>query len=259
MKNLNHMTEIQTLIARGALFVVNHSGGKDSQAMMIEIRKIVPASQILVIHADLAEVEWKGTMEHARDSAGSHEFRVVKAVKTFFEMVDHRQNWPSPQYRQCTSDLKVGPIEKAIRHFLKEKNLSGLVVNCMGIRAEESSQRSKRDPFKKNEKNSKAGREWYDWLPIFEYTTEKVFSTIAESGEKPHWAYGKGMTRLSCAFCIMSSKGDLRIAARENPELFQKILAKEKEIGKTMFAVKGQPFALDEYMKEKTKTVKEAA
>lgn len=34
--------EITTLIGQGALFVSNHSGGKDSQAMLIELLKIVP-------------------------------------------------------------------------------------------------------------------------------------------------------------------------------------------------------------------------
>lgn len=248
MTNFKATEQIQALVNRGALFVVNHSGGKDSQAMLIKIRALVPASQILVIHADLPGVEWKGTEEHARITSAGLEFRTVRATKTFFEMVDSRQNWPSSQYRQCTSDLKRGPIEKGIRHFIKEKNLSGLVVNCMGVRAQESTARSKQVPFKKNEGNSKAGREWYDWLPIFLMRVEEVLATVSEAGQELHPAYSKGMTRLSCAFCIMSSKSDLQISARENPELFQKILAKEREIGKTMFQKSGKPVALDQYM-----------
>lgn len=38
------MEMIQSLIKRGALFVANNSGGKDSQAMLIYLRSIVPAS-----------------------------------------------------------------------------------------------------------------------------------------------------------------------------------------------------------------------
>lgn len=239
---------IQNLIDRGALFVVNHSGGKDSQAMLIRIRELVPASQILVIHADLPGVEWKGTEEHARRYCDGLEFRTVRATKTFLEMVEHRGMWPSSATRQCTSDLKRGPIEKAIRHYIAEKGLSGLVVNCMGIRAQESTSRAKQVPFRFNERNSKAGREWYDWMPIFLMRQEQVFASIAAAGQELHWAYSKGMTRLSCAFCIMASKADLQISARENPELFQRILETEKRIGATMFAVKGQPVSLDQYM-----------
>jgi 3'-phosphoadenosine 5'-phosphosulfate sulfotransferase (PAPS reductase)/FAD synthetase len=35
--------------------------------------------------------------------------------RTYLEMVEQRGMFPSPQYRQCTSDLKRGPIEKFIR------------------------------------------------------------------------------------------------------------------------------------------------
>lgn len=80
------------------------------------------------------------------------------------------------------------------------------------------------------------------------WTLDQVKAAVTEAGQELHWAYSKGMSRLSCAFCIMASKGDLQISARENPELFQTILAKEKEIGATMFAVKGKPTPLDQYM-----------
>ena len=49
---------IPFLVKQGALFVLNHSGGKDSQAQMIEVLKHVPARQILVVHATLGRFEW---------------------------------------------------------------------------------------------------------------------------------------------------------------------------------------------------------
>ena len=54
--------EILELIERGALFVVNHSGGKDSQAMYLMLRDLVPAEQLVIVHADLGAVEWAGAM-----------------------------------------------------------------------------------------------------------------------------------------------------------------------------------------------------
>ena len=250
----NVIGQIKELIERKALFVVNNSGGKDSQAMLIKIREMVPGEQILVIHAELPGVEWAGTLEHAAEISQGLEFRVVRAQKTFLEMVEKRQNWPSPSYRQCTSDLKRGPIEKAIRGYIKEKGLNGIMVNCMGLRAEESDQRScgldkaahkatgAVVTLKKSERNSKAGREWYDYLPIHDYKIGDVWFAIKKAGQQPHWAYAKGMSRLSCCFCIMASKADLTIAAKENPELYKKMVAMEKQIGHTIFAkrVKGE-------------------
>lgn len=227
--------EIQNLINRGALFVINHSGGKDSQAMTAILTKIVPVNQLHVVHAHLPGVEWDGTRAHVENTIADYNLplTVVRARKTFIEMALHRKMWPSPSYRQCTSDLKRGPIEKAIRHEVKKRD-NLLVVNCMGMRAQESSGRSKLSPFKHNARNSKAGREWYDWLPIHGLKEDEVFSIIRAEGQEAHWAYSKGMSRLSCCFCIMASGKDLKIAAEHNPTLFEKIVKIEKEIGQAL-------------------------
>lgn len=227
---------------RGALFVVNHSGGKDSQAMLIKVREIVPADRILVVHATLPGVEWEGTEEHVYETSQGLDVITVQAGKTFLEMVERRGMWPSPQYRQCTSDLKRGPIEKGIRGYLKANpQFNGLVVNCMGLRAEESSSRAKAVTFKLNKRNSKAGREWYDWLPIHNMLIGDVFRTIADADQLPHWAYVAGMSRLSCCFCIMSSRQDLITAAKLNPGLYREYVALEKKIDHTfLMPRKGQ-------------------
>lgn len=45
---------VRELVERGALFVVNHSGGKDSQAMTIALQSVIPTDQLVLIHADAA-------------------------------------------------------------------------------------------------------------------------------------------------------------------------------------------------------------
>ncbi|MDX8537042.1 phosphoadenosine phosphosulfate reductase family protein [Mesorhizobium abyssinicae] len=235
-------TRIASLIERGALFVINHSTGKDSQAMTIALRKIVPAAQLLVIHADLGEIEWDGNVDHIRATIGDLPLVVCRNEnKTFLEMVERRGMWPSASQRQCTSDLKRDPINREIRRYLKANpQFNGLVVNCMGIRAAESPARSKQTPFRVNQGQSIAGREWYDWLPIFDLTTDEVFAQIADAGQKPHPAYAAGMSRLSCVFCIMASKSDLRTAARLKPALYRRYVETERRIGHT-FSMSRQP------------------
>lgn len=53
--------EVSMLLKEGALFVANHSGGKDSQAMLIELLKRVPREHLIVVHATLGEVELGGS------------------------------------------------------------------------------------------------------------------------------------------------------------------------------------------------------
>lgn len=235
---------IQQLVASGALFVLNDSGGKDSQAMRIALRGIVPAAQKIVIHASLGDVEWPGALEHARAGAERDglPFVVARAVKTFFEMVEHRfavrpgpnsPCWPSASNRQCTSDLKRGPIEREIRSVLKERGLR-TVVTCLGIRAEESAGRAKQVPFRVNARQSVAGRSWFEWLPIHGMSRTEVFELIAAVGEQPHPAYAAGNDRLSCMFCIMGSRNDLRNAALANPELYARYVEVERRTGYTM-------------------------
>lgn len=226
------------------MFVLNDSGGKDSQAMRIALREIVPAAQKIVIHASLGDVEWPGALEHAQAGAERDglPFVVARAVKTFFEMVEHRFRvrpgpnspcWPSASNRQCTSDLKRGPIEREVRRVLRERGLKR-VVTCMGIRAEESSGRAKQQPLRRSSRNSRAGRDWWEWLPIHTLTRSQVFAMISHANEAPHAAYALGNDRLSCMFCIMGSRNDLANAARQNPDLYRRYVDVEKRTGYTM-------------------------
>jgi DNA sulfur modification protein DndC len=227
--------EVRALIDAGALFAVNHSGGKDSQAMLAILRKHVPAAQLIIVHAHLEGEEWEGVTDHIRRTCEGLDVIVAEPVKTFAQMVERRGMFPSPQQRQCTSDLKRGPIDREIRRYLAaHPEFQGRVVNCMGMRAQESAQRAKAATFKRSERNSVAGREWFDWLPIHDMTAAEVFDTIRAAGEKPHWAYAAGMSRLSCMFCVMASAHDLRTAARLNPEAYAERVALERRIGHTI-------------------------
>lgn len=226
---------VQSLIDRGALFAVNHSGGKDSQAMFAKVRAMVPADQIVAVHAVLPEVEWDGVIEHIRATIGDTHLLIARATKTFFEMVERRGKFPSPQYRQCTSDLKRGPITRELRrHLTANPRFGGLIVNCMRMRAEESPGRARLQHFKLNAANSRAGREWYDWLPVHDMLEGEVFDAIRDAGQSPHWAYNAGMSRLSCCFCIMSSTADLTTAAKLNPDLYRRYVATERRLDFTL-------------------------
>lgn len=231
------------LIRRGALFVVNHSGGKDSQAMLIDLAERIPAAQLLVVHASLGDIEWPGALDLAQEQAADVgcDFIVARSGKTLLEMVEQRfasrpsvPSWPSAKNRQCTSDLKRDPITRETKAYAKRHGFS-VIVNCEGIRAAESASRSKRRPWSINgREHGKAGREWYVWYPIFAMSTADVFALIAADGREPHWAYGAGNERLSCVFCIMASRKDLANGARHRPDLLARYLGMEERTGYTM-------------------------
>ena len=231
--------EIQALVERGALFVINHSGGKDSQAMYLHLRDQVPRDQLVLVHADLGEVEWPGAQEHIRATTRGEPLHVCRSRRGLLQMIEERGMFPSPTLRQCTSDLKRGPIERTVRGIVRDRALrevyaAKLIVNCMGMRAQESSSRAKLTPLKLSVKNSIAGREWYDWLPVHDWLIGQVFATIAAAGQTPHPVYAAGMSRFSCCFCIMASRADLTTAARLNPVLYRRYVELERSTGQVM-------------------------
>jgi DNA sulfur modification protein DndC len=255
--------EVINLIAHGALFVVNHSGGKDSQAMYLWLRQYVPAAQLVIVHADLGPVEWAGSVEHIKATTAGEPLYVCRARRTLLQMIEERGMFPSPQQRQCTSDLKRGPIERTIRAILKDNlQFGGYVVNCMGMRAEESTTRAKLEPFKhwpyKNAKGKptgksiqargkRPGREWYDWLPVHSWSESQVFDKIAAEGQKPHIVYQLGMRRFSCVFCIYATDEDLTTAATlvttrpelaNDPNVYRNYTGLERSTGQVMMMPK---------------------
>lgn len=232
--------EIHDLVRQGAVFYVSHSGGKDSQCMYARIRRRVPHERIVVVHADLGEVEWHGVQDHIRATV-AHELNVVRADKTFFDMVRRRAatrpdvpSFPDAGRRQCTSDLKRGPIQKFVRRDMNARG-ARLGVNCMGLRAEESASRRRRPPWSVNKALSTNTRTVFDWLPIHRLTTEQVFGEIRRAGQRPFWAYAAGNKRLSCVFCILGCASDLANGRRHRPELFERYVQLERRTGWTMF------------------------
>jgi DNA sulfur modification protein DndC len=70
-------------------------------------------------------------------------------------------------------------------------------------------------------------------------TEAEVFDAIAAAGQKPHWAYAAGMSRLSCCFCIMANRSDLTTAARLQPELYRRYVETERRLDQTMMMPAG--------------------
>ena len=232
------LPECEEMIRRGALFALNVSGGKDSQAMSLFVARVVPHDQIVAVHAPLGEVEWPGTIEHIERTIPPGVPFILAPTgsgKTLLERIEVRGRWPSAHARYCTSDTKRTPIERELRRYLKARpRFAGLVVNAMGMRASESPARSKLAQFRRNDRNSRAGRGWFDWLPIHDLETEEVFGVIRAAGQAPHWAYAAGMSRVSCSFCILASRADLRRAAELRPDLYRKCVDLERRIGHTL-------------------------
>jgi 3'-phosphoadenosine 5'-phosphosulfate sulfotransferase (PAPS reductase)/FAD synthetase len=223
--------------------VVNSSGGKDSQSMLDYVveqadRAGVSRQRLIVAHADLGRVEWPGTRELAEEQARHYELTFVAIARPQGDLLTHiekRGKFPSPSARYCTSDHKRSQVLKIFTGLADQSRRNSFsvcrILNCLGLRAEESPARARRLPFAVNELASN-GRRWVDdWLPIHSWSVTQVWDRIRASGVRHHSAYDLGMPRLSCAFCIYSPRSALLLAGKHNPQLLAEYVAVEKRIG----------------------------
>ncbi|MFJ5984450.1 phosphoadenosine phosphosulfate reductase family protein [Lentzea sp. NPDC092896] len=235
----------------------NSSGGKDSQVALSHGVALADAagvdrSRIVVVYADLGRVVWPQTREIAEAQAGMLGVRFEVVSREKGDLLDYvidknrrrvadgktgtqTLSWPSASARWCTSDLKTGPVAKLMTRLVAETRLQRpshrvRVLNCLGIRAEESPHRARKTAFGPDPATWSSAREGSGsprphskrevdrWLPIFTWTRAQVWKEIRRSGLPWHWAY-QFVDRLSCIECVMSPFRQLVIGAYFNPEL----------------------------------------
>lgn len=267
---------IKTAIAKGAKIYSNISGGKDGQAMTkVLINNSLPIEGL--VHADLGRAEWKESLDHCKKLAAWHNIPLHIVTRTdglgMVEIWKRRMKqlegtgkpfWSSSANRYCTSDLKRDPIN---RFYTSTGN--DFIISCEGIRGDESTARSKKNPLTIRERGSSSfykgmtveeaianytpgKRLLLTWFPIFNFSTEEVWSTYdlkeidliqaqesyLHDGNVPDWwlfhpAYVYGNERVSCAMCILASEADIKNGAKHNPELYQELVQMEIESGFT--------------------------
>jgi 3'-phosphoadenosine 5'-phosphosulfate sulfotransferase (PAPS reductase)/FAD synthetase len=192
-------------IDKGAKLYANLSGGKDGQAMLkAVISRGLPVDSVL--HCDLGRVEWPQSMGMCERSAAEFGLPLHVIYRTdkrdLLDHWRHRMNqlkgqgkpfWSSATERYCTSDMKRDPTDK----FLNSQG-SGILINMEGIRAEESRDRAKKNPFTIRRRitssyykgmtveeaieNYKPGKRLgITWFPIFNYSLEDCTESATRS------------------------------------------------------------------------------
>lgn len=242
--------EIEALIRVDTAVVIGVSGGKDSQAAALAtietLDKAMHRGPRILVHADLGMVEWRESLPVCEDLArhlGLDLLVVRRAAGGLMERWEARWAssvrryaalstvavvlpWSTPGMRFCTSELKTQIITRALHQRFPETP----IVNITGIRREESAARSKAAIADLDARSSRPGAEFWNWRPILDWTRQEVFDTIHANGLRPHRAYTEfGMSRVSCAFCIMSNGNDLASSAR-NPahaDLYRRMVSLE--------------------------------
>lgn len=224
--------------------VINTSGGKDSICAIERILRMAKVQDyskenIILSHQDLGRMEWGGTLDLVKIHAEFFGLQLVitKRVnnkgynETLLEYVKRRGKWPSNKQRYCTSDYKRAPGAKVVTHLQKKPDMKVLYV--FGFRKDESPARSKKESCCTHKALTTKSRLVTEYLPIHNWSIERVWKTIKSKNIPYHYAYDLGMPRLSCVFCIFSPPDALVIAGYANPELLDEYIEVEDAIKHT--------------------------
>jgi 3'-phosphoadenosine 5'-phosphosulfate sulfotransferase (PAPS reductase)/FAD synthetase len=241
--------EIDELLAAGAPVAIGVSGGKDSCALAIAVvtylRAIGYTGPIVLIHADLGRVEWKDSLPTCERLAAALGVELIVVRRSQGDMMDRwlqrwRDNvaryaelecvkiilpWSTPSMRFCTSELKTGVMCRALAARFPGRR----IISCAGIRREESPDRAKA-PITKEQpdlKKKKLATSGIDWNPILEWTESDVYAYCAAQSFALHEGYTRyGMSRISCAYCIMASGDDLAASAScpDNADVYREMV-----------------------------------
>lgn len=260
-RGVTYAPDVYALIRANAPVAIGVSGGKDSCALALatceELDSIGHTGPRVLIHSDLGRVEWRDSLPTCERLAARLGLELIVVRRTAGDMMDRwlkrwENNvaryadlscvkvilpWSTPSMRFCTSELKTAVIcRELIRRFPGQT-----IVSAAGIRREESANRAKAPVSKAQPKlgSKKHATSGIDWNPIIEWTENDVLAFLAARGFELHEAYTKyGMTRVSCAFCIMGNAADLAASATcpDNVAVYREMV--DLEIAST-FAFQG--------------------
>jgi 3'-phosphoadenosine 5'-phosphosulfate sulfotransferase (PAPS reductase)/FAD synthetase len=119
--------------------------------------------------------------------------------------------WSSANNRFCTSEMKTQVIlPELLRRFPTDR-----IVSVVGIRREESIKR-RLTPVSKPEAacwTRKRGANILTWNPGVDVREDEVYAYCERHSLPLPESYDLGSTRHGCAFCVLASENDIRVAA----------------------------------------------
>ncbi|HEX6292974.1 MAG TPA: phosphoadenosine phosphosulfate reductase family protein [Herpetosiphonaceae bacterium] len=197
---------IEQALRQGASIAINHSGGKDSQAMEAVLCAWLASQGLLhrafSIHCDLGRAEWVYSLPQCRRTSAAQGIPLVEVRPPNGDLLDYLERkaaavagtgtpfWPSKRHRWCTS-LKRAACDKHFRRY-------PLIISAEGMRAEESRDRANKQPLAlRTQITAKAlqsgsidealaqrsgtQRVALTWLPIHDWTEADVWHACGTS------------------------------------------------------------------------------
>jgi len=192
--------------------VVAFSGGKDSLATLILVKKALGEVKALVVDTG---VEYPETLKFAEEAASAigAELLVAKAGDRFWRGVEYF-GFPGRDYRWCCKVVKLGPTAKFIKEHFPEGCLTFIGQRRYESEARAASRRVWRNPWLRSQLAAS---------PIQEWTALHVWLFLLKEGVKVNPLYLEGSYRLGCWLCPGSEMAEIALLKKSHPELWGKL------------------------------------
>lgn len=187
---------------------VSYSGGKDSLATLLLVKKALPAFDVMYIDTGL---EFPETAANVREVTEKYGLSLKVAQAEPFWDAAPKFGPPSVEARWCCKVCKLGPITSLIEHSYPDGCLTFIGQRRYESEVRAKSQRVWQNPWVGNQVSASPIQNWtalHIWLYLFR--EQAPYNVL----------YERGFDRIGCWLCPSASLADYQYVQQQHPELW---------------------------------------
>ena len=209
---------------QGMAFAVAFSGGKDSLVLLDLVSRTLSPGQFSVVFSNTG-MELSTTLESVERAKQHWSSLKFYEAKSHLDPTDSWEEFgpPGRRMRWCCAVHKSVPTILLLREITGNYNIKVVVYD--GVRAEESAARADRDEISVGAKNINQ----INCSPILKWSTSELFIYLLHNEILFNDAYRRGLFRVGCIVCPMSSSWWDGIVNDIYPEEMHDLLAKVEQ------------------------------